>query len=457
MTIFDLAVIGGGSGGLAAARRAARYGARVVLVELSRLGGTCVNLGCVPKKLMYNAASLADSRIEARSYAFKGVEEEVDWPVLVERRDAYIRRLNSIYESNLAKDGVTVMQGRASFKSRDTIIVQHGNENTEVQAKHVIIATGSTAETPNVSGKELGITSDGFFALRKKPKKVGIVGSGYVGVELAGVLHSLGSATTLWCRRDGVLSHFDHMLSETVTSEMQRVGIDIRTMSQVKEVRKGADGKLVVCFTQSNGSHECHGYDSLIWAVGRRPNTGGLNLESAGVTVDETGHIKVDDYQNTMVEGIYALGDVTGPHPLTPVAVAAGRKLSDRLFGGQKDAKMDYEGIPSVVFSHPAPCGTIGISEKAARAQYPNVKIYETSFTNLYYALMETEQKCRTKYKLICVGEEERVVGLHMVGRASDEILQGFAVAFKMGACKRDFDRCVAIHPTAAEELVTMT
>jgi glutathione reductase (NADPH) len=238
---------------------------------------------------------------------------------------------------------------------------------------------------------------------------------------------------------------------------MKRVGIDIRTMSQISEVRPGSDGKLSICFTQENGSHECHGYDTLIWAVGRRPNTEGLNLETVGVTMDKMGHIKVDEYQNTVVEGIYALGDVTGPHPLTPVAIAAGRKLSDRLFGGQKDSKMDYEGIPSVVFSHPAPCGTIGISESTARAQYSNVKIYETSFVNLYYALMEAEHKCVTKYKLVCVGEKERVVGLHMVGRASDEILQGFAVAFKMGACKPDFDRCVAIHPTAAEELVTMT
>lgn len=454
--MFDLAVIGGGSGGIAAARRAAQYGAKVVLVELSRLGGTCVNVGCVPKKIMYNAASLADTRIEARAFGFPDASVEVDWPTLVERREAYIKKLNGIYEANLLKDGVTIMRGKATFLRPEAVLVKGDDEvTTEVRAKSFIIATGATPVIPDVPGKELGITSDGFFALRQRPKKIAIIGSGYVGVELAGVLHSLGVKTTIWCRKDGVLSHFDHMISETITQEMIRVGIEIKTMCQIQAIKKDGE-KLSVCFTQKDQSSECHGYDHIMWCIGRSPNLDGLGLNALGMKVDRLGHIGVDEFQTTNIPGIYALGDVTGLMPLTPVAIAAGRKLADRLFGNQPNVKMDYENVPTVVFSHPAPCGAIGMTEMVARSKYPDVKIYESRFANLYYALMEQDEKCWTKYKLICVGPEERIVGLHMVGKASDEILQGFSVAIKMGATKKDFDNCVAIHPTAAEELVTM-
>lgn len=475
-SFYDLAVIGGGSGGLAAARQAAaKYGKRVVLIEgTNRMGGTCVNLGCVPKKIMYNAASLMDALREvAPAYCMRldGPVSpwKVDWGALVQKREAYIRRLNGIYCRNLERDGVDVVHGWASFVDKRTLRVHkfiqasdHNDVNPEmlIKAEHILVATGSRAIIPDIPGANLGITSDGFFALKRLPRKVGVIGSGYVGVELAGVLHSLGTEVDLWCRKEGVLSHFDPMICKAVTEEMQRAGINVRSMTQVQRVcAEAAEGSLTVCFTQDNNQQECHGYDAIIWAIGRAPYTEGLNLESLQeLQFDKAGHIVTDEYQNTSVEGVYSLGDVTGRFPLTPVAIAAGRKLVDRLFGAKMDSKLDYLDIPTVVFSHPEPCGTIGLTEPEARSQFGDaaVKIYETRFVNLYYAMMEADRKHPTLYKLVCVGPEERVAGLHLYGRASDEILQGFAVALRMGATKEDFDRCVAIHPTAAEELVTM-
>ena len=459
--MFDFVVIGGGSGGLAAARRAAaKYGAKVALIESERLGGTCVNLGCVPKKIMYNAASLADSMGEASAYGFAPCDKSsgfgLDWKELVSRRDAYLRKLNATYATNLEKEKVTVIKGKAAF-IKPTILKVEQSEGgqIEISGKNIVIATGSHGVVQNVPGSELGITSDGFFALKELPKRVAVIGSGYIGVELAGILQSLGSKVTLWCRKDGVLTHFDSMISKTVTEGMQHMGIELRAMSTVTSIRKDED-KLTVCFKQEDESKECHGYDCLIWAIGRVPNIKGLNLEVANIKTDKAGSVTVDEWQNTSQSNVYALGDVVGHHQLTPVAVMAGRKLVDQIFGGDKNAKMDYTNIPTVVFSHPAPCGTIGLSEGDARKQFDQIKVYESRFTNLYYALMGSTDKVITSYKLICEGSEERVVGLHLYGRGSDEILQGFAVAIKMGATKRDFDACVAIHPTAAEELVTM-
>lgn len=460
--MFDFVVIGGGSGGLAAARRAAgKYGAKVALIESGRLGGTCVNVGCVPKKIMYNAASLADSMGEASAYGFAAYEGTLglglNWKELVFKREAYVRKLNAIYATNLEKDKVTVIKGKASFIKPTVLKVEGGEEGQiEISGRNILIATGSHGVIQNIPGSEFGITSDGFFALKEMPKRVAVIGSGYIGVELAGILHSLGANVTLWCRKDGVLSHFDSMISKTVTMEMQRMGIELRAMSTVTSISKDEHGKLTVCFKQEDESRECHGYDCLIWAIGRAPNVRDLNLEKANIKTDKTGSIIVDEWQNASQSDVYALGDVVGHHQLTPVAIMAGRRLADQIFGGDKNAKMDYTNIPTVVFSHPAPCGTIGLTEAEARREFDQVKVYESRFTNLYYALMEPTEKAMTHYKLICKGPEERIVGLHLYGRGSDEILQGFAVAIKMGATKRDFDACVAIHPTAAEELVTM-
>lgn len=452
---FEFIVIGGGSGGVAAARRAAKlYGKKVALVEAHRMGGTCVNLGCVPKKIMYNAAILKDTWKDAGYYAFENTGDwKPNWTELVRKREAYIQRLNGIYETNLINDGVAIFKGFASFISKNKIAIDKG---TTLEAKHILIATGSHAIVPDIPGKELGITSDGFFALRSLPSKIGIIGSGYVGVELAGILYSLGSDVTLWCRREGVLSHFDPMISDTLTTEMRKQGITINSMANVINLQRSATG-LTVCFQQEDYTKECHGYDCIIWAIGRAPNISDLNLENAGIGIKQKeGSISTDKYQNTNVEGVYAVGDVCGPTPLTPVAIAASRKLVDRLFGNNLEAHLDYNLIPTVVFSHPSPCGAIGLTEPEARSRYPKIRIFESSFTNLYYALNDPEHKFTTRYKLICEGDQEKIVGLHMIGRSTDEILQGFATAIKMGATKADFDNCVAIHPTAAEELVTM-
>lgn len=468
--MYDLVVIGGGSGGIAAARRASSiYGAKVALVEAGRLGGTCVNVGCVPKKIMYNAASLADSLGDAEAYCFSPHPNQspdalsrfgFQWGVFREKRDAYIRKLNGMYETNLAKDGVTLIRGSAKLLSPSTVSVAGEDGVQTLSASRVLIATGSHALVPDVPGKELGITSDGFFALDHLPRKVGIVGTGYIGVELAGVLKALGADVTIWCRREGVLSHFDPMIRDTLTSEMQRVGISVKRMAKVEEVKRNSDGQgISVCFRQEEGElQECHGYDVLIWAIGRGPNTAGLGLEAGRVATDSQGHVVADQFQNTSAEGVYAVGDVTGSgsFQLTPVAIAAGRKLVDRVFGGDSSARLEYENIPTVVFSHPSPCGVIGLTEAEARNTHALVKVYESKFFNMYYSMLEQPEKAVTKFKLVCAGEEERVVGLHMIGRDVDEILQGFGVAITMGATKRDFDRCVAIHPTAGEELVTL-
>lgn len=443
---IDLFVIGGGSGGLAAAQRAAEYGARVAIAESGPLGGTCVNVGCVPKKLMWNAAGFAHAIEDAAGYGFSVSADGHDWAALKARRDAYIARLNGVYESNLDKRGVTLLRGRASFSAGGRIRI--GDESW--RAKHVIIATGGRPDVPAIEGAGLGITSDGFFALEQRPERVLIVGSGYVAVEFGGVFEALGSAVTIAVRRDGVLRDFDPMLREALMDQMRRDGIRIETGATPAAVRR-KDGSLELHTTDGRS---LGGFDGLLWAIGRVPNTEGLDLGQAGVRTDEQGFIPVDDWQNTNIQGIHALGDVTGRVALTPVAIAAGRRLADRLFGGMAERRLEYECIPTVIFSHP-PIGTVGLSEPEAHALHGEaVRVYEGRFTPMYHAL--TERKVPAAVKLVTVGEEERIVGCHVIGHGADEMLQGFAVAVRMGARKVDFDDTVAIHPTTAEELVTL-
>lgn len=444
---FDLFVIGGGSGGLAAAQRAAAdYGARVGLAELGPLGGTCVNVGCVPKKLMWNAASIAHTIDDAAGYGFSVVPGEHDWAGLKARRDAYITRLNGIYESNLDKRAVTLLRGRAAFTADGGI--QVGDQ--VVSARHVIIATGGQPYIPDIEGAELGMTSDGFFELETRPERVLIVGSGYIAVELGGVFAALGSEVTIAVRHDGVLRDFDPLLRETLMDQMRRDGIRIETGAVPAAVcRADAGLELLTIDGRKIGD-----FDALLWAIGRLPNIQGLGLEHVGVRTDELGFVPVDEWQDTNVDGIHAIGDVTGRAALTPVAIAAGRRLTDRLFGGMPERRLDYDCVPTVVFSHP-PIGTVGLSESEAHARYGDaVRVYEGTFTPMYYAM--TERKVPAAVKLVTVGENERIVGCHVIGHGADEMMQGFAVAVRMGACKRDFDDTVAIHPTTAEELVTL-
>lgn len=448
MSEFDLIVIGGGSGGLAAAQRAAEYGAKVALVESHRLGGTCVNVGCVPKKVMWNAAGLAEGLRDARDYGFALSAETHDWTLLKEKRDAYILRLNGIYEGNLAKRGVTLVRGRAHFVDSRTVAVA----GSSLSAPHIIIATGGRPLLPPIPGCELGITSDGFFELPRRPDRVAIVGSGYIAVELTGIFAALGSKVTLVLRGETMLNQFDSMIGESMAKVLRDDGVSIVTQAWPSALDSDARGCLALSLRDGR---RLEPFDCVLWAIGRAPAVEELALESAGVELDPYGFLVNDKYQNTSAAGIYAIGDVTGRAPLTPVAIAAGRRLSDRLFGGKSERHLDYHNIPTVIFGHP-PIGTVGLSERAARDDYGDeaVTVFKSSFIPMYHALTTAKPRC--DMKLVTVGPKRRVIGVHVIGPGADEMMQGFAVAVRMGATKEDFDDTVAIHPTSAEELVTM-
>lgn len=444
---YDLIVIGGGSGGLSAAERAARYGVRCALIEAGPLGGTCVNVGCVPKKVMWYAANLAHALDDAPGYGFRLDYFGFDWQKLKTARDHFVCAINEWYLGYLAEAGVTLIRGFACFVDAHTVEV--GGES--YNADHIIIATGGRPQIPALPGAEFGITSDGFFALDACPPRVAIAGSGYIAVELAGMLHSLGAEVTLLVRGDQVLRPFDAMLREQLMERLREDGITVLTRTQIRAVARLANGSLSL---HCNGQSDLLNVEALLWAIGRAPNTDALNLAAAGVITAAGGVIPTDAYQNTNIPGVYAIGDVTEHFHLTPVAVAAGRRLADRLFGNQPERRLPYETIASVVFSHP-PIGTVGLTEDEARQQYGDaVRIYQTQFRPMYHAF--TTRQPQTVMKLICIGPEEKIIGCHIIGVSADEMLQGFAVAIRMGATKRDFDDTVAIHPTSAEELVTM-
>lgn len=444
---FDYIAIGGGSGGIASANRAAMYGKKVALIEAKALGGTCVNVGCVPKKAMWFAGQIADALKYGPDYGFDTTLNHFSWSKLVESRQAYIDRIHHSYDNVLAKNQVTVIRGFARFVDAHTVEV----DGEHYSADHILIATGGRPEIPAIPGAEFGIDSDGFFALTEQPRRVAVVGAGYIAVEMAGVLHALGSETHLVVRKHGPLRTFDPMIQETLVEIMGQDGPRLHSYAIPKEVIRNADDSLTLHL--EDGRHLT--VDTLIWAIGRIPATDNLNLAAAGIETDQAGYITTDPYQNTQVPGLYAVGDNTGRVQLTPVAVAAGRRLSERLFNNKPNEHLDYKLIPTVVFSHP-PIGTIGLTEPEAVAEYGegNIKVYRSQFTAMYSAL--TQHRQPTRMKLVCAGPDEKIVGLHGIGYGMDEILQGFGVAIKMGATKADFDNCVAIHPTSAEEFVTM-
>ncbi|HAT7964922.1 TPA: glutathione-disulfide reductase [Legionella pneumophila] len=446
---FDLIVLGGGSGGIASAVRAAQYGAKVAVIEQNHLGGTCVNLGCVPKKIMYNASSIAETLHKSPDYGFfLENNAKLDWKRLVNKRNAYIERLRENYAKRFLQHKITLIQGKGIFHDQSSITIDH----TIYQAEHIIIATGGEPALPAINGIKHAIDSDGFFSLTKLPAKVAVIGSGYIGVELAGILNSLGSETHLLMRGTRPLSRFDHMIGDTLMEIMQKQGISIHQNHKAQAIHLHSDGrKSILC--QSGSIIE--NIDVIISAVGRKPRTGNLNLDKINVNMDDKGLILVDAFQNTSVKGIYAIGDVTNAPALTPVAIAAGRRLADRIFGNQPDACLNYDNICSVVFSHP-PSGSVGLTEHEAIEKYGKnkIKIYQTRFIPMYDAL--SIDKTPTAMKLVTLGKKEKIIGLHVVGYSADEMLQGFGVAIKMGACKKDFDNTIAIHPTSAEEFVTM-
>ena len=445
---YDLIAIGAGSGGLSVANRAASYGARVAVVESGKLGGTCVNRGCVPKKVMWYGASMAHWLKDAPGYGFDVETRGFDWAALVEKREAYIQGINDWYNTYLAEPKVDVLTGLASFNGEKSIEV-NGKTYT---ADHIVIAPGGEPIVPELPGAELGITSDGFFELTEQPKKVAVIGAGYIAVELAGLMAGLGSDVTQIIRKKHFLRGFDPILFTTLTDEMKREGVNIVSETLIKGLEKSDEGIDVLTYE----GERLAGFDCVIWAIGRRPLTAQLNLPAAGVFHDDAGYIPTDQWEDTNIKGIYAIGDVNGKAQLTPVAIAAGRRLADRLFGGKPERHVDYQNIPTVVFSHP-PIGTVGLTEPEALDEYAGQKVrcYSTSFTPMYNVF--GHEPTQTAMKLVCVGDDERVVGCHVIGLGADEMLQGFAVAIRMGATKKDFDDTIAIHPSSAEELVTMT
>jgi len=452
-THYDYLVIGGGSGGLASSRRASSYGAKAAIIESGNIGGTCVNVGCVPKKIMWYAATHQENIHDLQDYGFEIQQTGFNWKKIKESRDAYIKRLHGIYYGNLEKDKVEheKLHGRAKFVGPNRVSVN----GTEYTADKILIAVGSKPKKMDIPGEEHTIDSDGFFQLEDLPKKTVVVGAGYIAVELAGILNALGSDTTMIIRNEVFLRPFDAYVRDAVFEQTKANGVKVTTKSTVTEVTNN-NGKKTVHVKGENGAKSTiEDVDCVLIAVGRSADIDDLGLDAAGVELDDTKHIKVNEWQETNVKNVFAIGDVCGRAELTPVAIAAGRRLSDRIFGGKTESKMDYDNIPTVVFSHP-PLGTVGISEEEAKKKHgeANIKIYKAAFTPMYHAV--TSRKSKTAIKLVCLGKEEKVIGCHLMGIGADEMLQGFAVAVKMGATKADLDATVAIHPTSAEEVVTL-
>jgi glutathione reductase (NADPH) len=444
---YDLIALGAGSGGLSVVERAASYGKKCAVVEHGKMGGTCVNVGCVPKKIMWFGANLSHLIDDANSYGFNVRNQGFDWAHLVARREAYISGINNWYYGYLKDLGIDEFKGSASFVDPHSIEI----DGKVYRAKHITIATGTIPAKPEIPGAEHAITSDGFFALNKRPDSVAIAGSGYVAVELAGVLNALGCEVTMYLRKSHVLGNFDSMLSKTLFDQLLDSGVDLKTENQIRKITKLEDGTLDLMDIHDAKQS---GLDQILFAIGRYPDHSSLKIENSGVDLDERGFVKTDLFQNTSQANIFALGDITGRSPLTPVAIAAGRRLADRLYDNQTDRHLDYQNIATVVFSHP-PIGTVGLSEAEAIKLYGDqIKVYQTSFTAMYNSI--SDHPVQTAMKLVCLGDQEKVIGCHIIGPGADEMLQGFAVAVRLGATKRDFDDTVAIHPTSAEELVTM-
>ena len=443
---FDLVVIGGGSGGLAAVFRAAAHGARVALCEPALLGGTCVNVGCVPKKAMWLAADLADRLRLARPMGFDVPPPALDWPTFLGHRQRYIDGIHAAYRRRLDEQGVTVLPTRARLLDARSAACDTGEV---LHAERVVIATGGRSRRPDVPGAELGGVSDDVFAWTAPPQRLAIVGGGYIAVEFAGVLKALGSQVELFVRGTRLLDGFDAELAARLADDYRQSGMRLHFGHHLAAVEPDGDGLRL---RDENGDASDR-FDTLLFATGRTPNSEGLGLDAAGVACDERGRIVVDAFNATNVDGVFAVGDVTTDPALTPVAIAAARRAMDRTFGG--DARpLDRDLVPTVVFSKP-PMARVGLDEAEARKRHGDaVRTYRADFRPMLHALADSPR--RSLFKLVCVGEDQRVVGIHLLGEAADEILQGFAVAVKLGITLDDLHDTVAIHPTSAEEVVLM-
>jgi glutathione reductase (NADPH) len=450
MERFDLVVIGGGSGGLAAGRRASALGKRVALIEYDRLGGTCVNRGCVPKKLFHDTASMIETMHDAEAVGFEGPAPTISWPRLRDRVHEYVHMLNGVYARNLDKDGVTHVVGKAKFTGKDTVRVG----DRELQGSDFVIATGTRPKPPPIEGGNLALISDDFFHLKAIPARVLVIGGGYIGMEFAGILSSFGSKVTIVEFLDRVLAPFDEDVSKHMHELYLKLGIQVHVRAGVQRI-EDVQGSRRVTVQPRDGACFEETYDVVISAVGRIPNVEDLGLETAGVRLDSRGFVAVDEQERTSASHIYAIGDVTGRPALTPVAIKAGRRLAERLYGGSKEL-MRYDVIPTAVFT-PVEIGVVGLSEQEARRSYGDeaVKVYRAEFKPMRKALV-TNSVVRALVKMVVVGREEKVVGLHMVGPEASEMIQGFAVAVTAGLHKKQFDDTVAIHPSLAEEAVTL-
>lgn len=450
-THYDLIAIGAGSGGLSVVERASEYGAKTAIIESGELGGTCVNVGCVPKKIMWYGAGLAHALEDAKDYGFEVTRGGLNWEKLIAKRDNYIGNINDWYQDSfLAEREIDLIRGYAKFVDNHTLEV----DGKTFTADHIVIATGGHPVIPShVPGAEFGITSDEFFndLDERQPQKVVVVGGGYIALELAMLMNALDSEVHLLHQGRTMLRPFDGMLRRALRRQLDDDGIFINDNAMVDRIDRLNNGKLNIFYDDGSSIGNV---DSLIWAVGRHPNTANLGLENTDVLVNENGTIPVDDEERTNVSHIFAIGDIIGKAPLTPVAIAAGRRMGDRLYGNKPHRKMSYDDIATVMFTHP-PIATMGLSEEAAREKHGDaVKVYSTDFVPMYHSL--TKHQVRTHMKLVVLGEEEKIIGCHMIGTGVDEMMQGFAVAIRMGATKQDFDDTIAIHPVSAEELVTM-
>ncbi|MHB8950732.1 MAG: glutathione-disulfide reductase [Rhodoferax sp.] len=443
---YQLFVIGGGSGGVRAARIAAGLGARVAIAENFRYGGTCVIRGCVPKKLLVYAAHFAEDFADAKGFGWTVPPAEFSWPQLIEAKNKEIARLSSIYENNLIGSKVEVMHGAARLVDAHTVAVN----GQHITAEHILVATGGTPFVPHLPGIEHAITSNEVFDLPQLPKRVLIVGGGYIAVEFAGILNGLGAQVTLCYRGAQVLRGFDDDVRAHLFEEMVKKGITVLLRQDATRIEKLSDGSLSVTLT--GAQTPALAVDAVLYATGRVPNTQGLGLSEIGVALDSAGGVKVDAFGQSSIASIHAVGDVTNRIALTPVAIREGAALANTLFGPTR-ISADLTTVPSAVFSQP-PIGTVGLTEAQALAQYGEVDIYSAKFRNMRHTLSGRDE--RTLVKLIVDSASQRVLGAHMVGADAPEIIQGLAIAIRMGATKADFDATVALHPSAAEEFVTL-
>lgn len=440
---LDLFTIGGGSGGVRASRMAARFGARVALAEERYLGGTCVNVGCIPKKLFVYASEFSDAFADCAGFGWTPGERGFNWQTLIDRKNREIARLNGVYEKVLVDHGVRILRARATIADAHTVVV--GSER--YTARYILVATGGWPSVPTLPGSELAITSNEAFFLPHFPARAIVVGGGYIGVEFAGIFHGLGAKVSLVHRGELFLRGFDDDLRRALAAEMGKREIELRFNRKVARIEKLAHG---IRATLDDGA--ALEADLIMFATGRTPNTRNLGLERAGVKVDHAGAVVVDSYSCSSVPNIYAIGDCTDRMQLTPVAIAEGQAVAETLFHGNPRTP-DYENVPTAVFSQPN-LATVGLTEAEARARYRAVDIYKSSFRPLKHTLSGRDE--HAFMKLVVDGETDRVLGCHMVGADAGEIIQGLAIALKCGATKAQFDATIGIHPTAAEEFVTM-